>query len=65
MRHSSIVALALTTCLAGPAYAQLPDSPTGRGGNKIIELFKTGPESVTSELMQESFSQDYHPYAIN
>jgi len=45
--------------VASPALAQLPDSPTGRGGNKIIALFESGSETVTAELMQEAFSEGF------
>ena len=59
MRHSSIIALILSSHLAGPLFAQLPDSPTGRGGNKIIELLKSGPDAVTAEWIQESFTPEF------
>jgi CubicO group peptidase (beta-lactamase class C family) len=39
--------------------AQLPNSPTGRGGNKIIEIFKTGSASIDAAYMQESFSEEF------
>jgi len=44
---------------AAPALAQLPDSPTGRGGNAVIQMFKDGPDSVTTEFMQENFNEDF------
>ena len=45
--------------LTTPALAQLPDSPTGRSGNAVIQMFKDGPDSVTTEFMQEKFGEDF------
>jgi len=45
--------------IAFPALAQLPDSPTGRGGNTVIEMFKSGPDTVTPDFMQETFSEEF------
>jgi len=42
-----------------PLSAQLPDSPTGRGGNAVIQMFKDGPSSVTESFMEEKFSQEF------
>ena len=53
---STLVALFL---VAGSTVAQLPDSPTGRGGNKVIGLFQSGSESITDEVMKESFSEEF------
>lgn len=52
------------TCLilaiaAAPVAAQLPDSPTGRGGNAVIQMFKDGPDSVTADFIQEKFSEEF------
>lgn len=49
----ALVAVAL------PALAQLPDSPTGRGGNAVIQMFKSGPDSVTKDFVQETFSEEF------
>ena len=59
MKRPFIASLLVLACMSGSLTAQLPDSPTGRGGNKIIELFKTGPQAVTAEFMRESFSESF------
>lgn len=59
MKNRLITVLLILACVSGPLVAQLPDSPTGRGGNKIIELFKSGPGSVTTEFMKESFGEAF------
>ena len=53
---TTLLALVL---LAAPTLAQLPDSPTGRGGNAVIQMFKDGPDSVTTEFIQEKFSEGF------
>ena len=47
MRQLSIFALVLSSCLVSPLVAQLPDSPTGRVGNKIIVLSNLDPPSAS------------------
>lgn len=59
MKLFQSLGLVALLALANPVLAQLPDTPTGRGGTTIIELFKTGSSAIDSQFMQATFSSDF------
>lgn len=59
MKKGILLSILLCAAVASTAAAQLPDSPTGRAGNTLIELFGSGPASITPEFMHEAFAETY------
>jgi CubicO group peptidase (beta-lactamase class C family) len=59
MNKDVLLTILVLAIVPGSAAAQLPDSPTGRAGNTLIQLFSSGPSSVTSELMRETFGETF------
>ena len=57
--HPFLISLFLVAAASSPATAQLPDTPTGRAGNRLIQLFTSDPAAVTPELMLETFGEAY------
>jgi len=59
MKYPFALPCLILAVITAPLAAQLPDSPTGRGGNAVIQMFKDGPSSVTESYMEEKFSQGF------
>ena len=59
MKQSLLLGFISLASIATPSLGQLPDSPTGRGGNAVILVFKSGAGAVTADFMQEKFSEEF------